>query len=334
MFDESILPEVLKLEPFEDLKTQTFLSIEENILCNSNRTILDTQSVRVTDDSLVTGQADLIIDSLSIFSTAVIGNKLNLNYRIINQGTEISDLSSISFFISKDPNLDSTDTLLGSKEIAFLNSGATHDNSSSFRVDSFLSVVEYYIIAQVDANNNVLESDETNNFLAQSLTLAQADLVIESFSELTPVKLGENLSFSYTIKNQGIGKSRASNTDFFLSLDNLIDENDLWLGTNRVGSLQPEISRVRQVSFNISSEIQDGNYYLLAKADQNNSILESDETNNSFVGTITINPVIETNSNVVYNSTSGYGTVNAAAAVAQVLGQTEFTDVANLGGNH
>lgn len=228
MFDESMFTEVLALEPFEDLRTKTPLSaLWENNLgksnsCHlnhfeSNSTILEEQSIGISNDSLVTGQADLIIDSLSAFPRVAVGSLLNFNYKIINQGTEISDLSSTSFFLSKDTNLDSKDTLLGSEEIAFLNPDIINDTSSSLAIDKSLSNGEYYTIAQADANNSVLESNETNN---------------------------------------------------------------------------------------------------------------------SLIRMITVNSVLETNSNVVYNSTSGYGTVNAAAAVAQVLGQTEFANVVNIGGNN
>lgn len=35
-----------------------------------------------------------------------------------------------------------------------------------------------------------------------------------------------------------------------------------------------------------------------------------------------------------YSSTSGYGSINAAAAVSQAVGQDTFADVADLGGNN
>lgn len=232
MFDESIFPEMLGLEPFEDLRTQTLLatSLGENNLgksnsCHlnpkiSNSTILE-QSFGIADDSLVIGQADLRVGSL-----------LNFNDKIKNQETETSDLNYNSFFLSKDTNLYSTDTLLGSEEIASLNPNAINDTSSSRVVDSFLS---------------------------------------------------------------------------------------------------------------------NGKYDHITQADTNNSVLESHKTNKRFVETIIVNSIVETNNNVVYNSTSGYGTVNAAAAVAQVLGQKrtayggqlvahpyppEFADVVNLNGNN
>jgi hypothetical protein len=207
-------------------------------------------------------------------------------------------------------------------------------NSDSIPFDSSLTIEDYYVIAQVDANSSVLERDETENLFIKSLTLTQADLIIESLPELMTVTLSQTLVFDYTLKNQGTAKSKASETDFFLSQDHIIDENDRFLGTNLVGSLKSGRARSRKVALNISSEIPSGNYYLLARADHNNNILESDETNNVFSGAITINLVDEINSNVVYNSTSGYGTVNAAAAVARVLGKTEFANVVNLGGNN
>ncbi|MBD2356225.1 S8 family serine peptidase [Tolypothrix sp. FACHB-123] len=45
-----------------------------------------------------------------------------------------------------------------------------------------------------------------------------------------------------------------------------------------------------------------------------------------------VNPE-ETMSTMSYNSTTGYGLVNAAAGVSRAIGQNTFTDVADLGGN-
>ncbi|MBD2458086.1 hypothetical protein H6G80_28980 [Nostoc sp. FACHB-87] len=62
------------------------------------------------------------------------------------------------------------------------------------------------------------------------------------------------------------------------------------------------------------------------KADANNNVVESNENNNIVAKAIALQ-----NS---FSSMNGYGLINAAAAVAQTLGQTSFADVPDLRGRN
>ena len=93
---------------------------------------------------------------------------------------------------------------------------------------------------------------------------------------------GGTASIGWTIKNQGGGSAAASNVKFYLSVNSIVDSNDVLL--TQVGpapGLDPGVSSPGSTTVSIPSNTTAGTYYLIASADGDNSVLETNETNNS-----------------------------------------------------
>lgn len=82
--------------------------------------------------------------------------------------------------------LEGTDELLGSRTIRNLNlaPGASQTvtvdfASSAFRTPSVVSPGAYYLIAEVDPNNTIAESSETNNVTNQFISTDGTDVVLD-----------------------------------------------------------------------------------------------------------------------------------------------------------
>jgi len=141
----------------------------------------------------------------------------------------------------------------------------------------------YYLLVFTDANDDVFESNETNNVLALPVNVQlgkQPDLVPVSVSMPSPLPTGQSVQFVLTINNQGAGSAQPEWYDcLFLSSNSVFDSSGLL-------ALDSETSIVKVgASYQVTNQIQlprlpPGDYYLYAVADYLDQIFESNETNN------------------------------------------------------
>ena len=99
---------------------------------------------------------------------------------------------------------------------------------------------------------------------------------------------GTSITASDTTTNQGGDWAPGSGTSYFLSTNTSFDTGDLFLATRQVVSLGPGMSQAGSVTFSIPASTAAGTYYIVAKSDGENAILEAHETNNTRVKSISI----------------------------------------------
>ncbi|MCX7593379.1 MAG: S8 family serine peptidase [Fischerella sp.] len=187
------------------------------------------------------------------------------------------------------------------------------------------------------ANENALESElhelerqNRKSTKTKSSKTAKADLVIQNASAPGTAMAGSTIQISYQVKNKGKNNAGFNYTNFYLSKDKSISDDDSFLGWNWIGSIEAGNSVSQSHNVNLDSNITPGNYYLLYKADALDNVLETNNSNN----------VVAREINIInkdtggYSSTSGYGLIDASAAVAKAIGQNSFADVPDLGGNN
>lgn len=75
---------------------------------------------------------------------------------------------------------------------------------------------------------------------------------------------------------------------YYLSTDNLYSSNDILLNNNLVPNLAPVSKYTNTRTLDVPSNVSNGNYYILAFADNSAEILESNETNNVRAVAVTI----------------------------------------------
>ncbi len=157
----------------------------------------------------------------------------------------------------------------------------------------------------------------------------QADLVVENAFAPSTAAPGSTIELSYQVKNNGKSNSGYNYANFYLSKDKTLSDDDSSLGWNWIGDVGIGKSISQSYNATIDSNTSAGKYYLLYKVDALNNVIEISNTNNITAREITI-----TNAQQGYNSTSGYGLVNAGAAVSKAAGKDTFADVPDLGGNN
>ena len=82
---------------------------------------------------------------------------------ILNNGRQEAKTSSVKFYLSDDSVVDSSDKLFKKVATGKIKSGKSKNTSISYSLPVGTSATGKYVIAQIDANNAVVEADETNN---------------------------------------------------------------------------------------------------------------------------------------------------------------------------
>jgi hypothetical protein len=137
--------------------------------------------------------ADLTVTDLNFPAVAYVGSTIDFSYSDLNQGS-IPTYGSFTddIYVSKNPTLDSSATLVGQASSYGLSNGVSAAQSIPFSTLGETSGQSYspqaytpgtyYVFVITDAGNTVTESDYTNNEASGSFTLgySSADLAVSN----------------------------------------------------------------------------------------------------------------------------------------------------------
>ena len=124
-----------------------------------------------------------------------------------------------------------------------------------------------------------------------------------------------------TTKNQGAGPAAASVTGFYLSTNSSFDAADLFLGSRPVPALAPAATNAGATTLRIPAATVAGSYYVLAKADWNDQIAESSNTNNvKATGVIRVGPDVSVSALTVPATVAAGGSFTASDITQNVGG--------------
>ncbi|MEW6682003.1 MAG: CARDB domain-containing protein [Nitrospirota bacterium] len=138
---------------------------------------------------------------------------------------------------------------------------------------------EYGLMAEVDPDQRIAESDEDNNRsrLAAGFRLGP-DLVV---AELSARQEGGAVVVRDAVSNQGNRSADGCGILFFLSRNGVWDQGDVSLGYRLVPSLQPGTDSRAETHLPIPPRgLSTARYFLIAKVDGANTVAESREGNN------------------------------------------------------
>jgi subtilase family serine protease len=148
----------------------------------------------------------------------------------------------------------------------------------------------YYVIARADATAAVAETVETNNTLARAVQIG-GDLWVTTMTAPPKAAGGSTIVVTETTVNQGGGAAAASVTKFYLSANGSLDAGDVLLdGTRGVPGLPAGGSSTGSTTVTIPVGTAAGTLYLIAKADGDNQVAETQEANNTRSRSISIGP--------------------------------------------
>ncbi len=223
---------------------------------------------------------DLVVTLLTNPSICGAGDSLTVTDTTRNQATGPAGISATAFYLSINTTIDAADVSLGSRPVPALAGATSSSVSTVLAVPMEVPTGAYYVLAKADAAADITESLETNNTRIGSLVRVGPDLTVSAMTVPATAVPGGSLTVSDTTKNLGGGSAGASATNFYLSVNQILDAADVLLGSRQVGGLEPSATEPGSSVLPIPADMPGALYYVLAKADGGAAVAETQEGNN------------------------------------------------------
>ena len=258
--------------------------------------------------SLLQDQPDLVVTSVGGIPTQwTDGGSFSTPIVVVsNEGEADAGAFVIGLYASADQTITAGDIPIGRVSMSALAKDATTTKnivvSGGFRALG-LSPGTYYLGVIADMDNQVAESDESNNVRSNTSTISllrdnanpptptpKPNLVISSVSGLPAQwKDGERFTVSATVRNRGKAASGSAGSSFvtglYASTDATITTDDIRIGSVSSFDILPSNQSVT-VSPRVYKRFKDlgltpGTYYLGVIPDINNEVAEENEFDNN-----------------------------------------------------
>jgi hypothetical protein len=153
----------------------------------------------VSDDA----PSDLIVSALTAPSKGGAGAALVISDTTKNQGSGSSLGSITSFYLSTNTVFDSSDVLLGSRNVPALAGGASDSGATSALIPAGTIAGTYFIVARADAGGANAESQEGNNAKTSGAIAIGPDLVVTALSVPLTASAGGPIAVTDTTTKPG-----------------------------------------------------------------------------------------------------------------------------------
>lgn len=262
----------------------------------------ETNNARAGGTVIVVGP-DLTISSVLGPPNAGTGAPFSVTTTVANVGAGASPASFVEVYLSPDAIVTTADRRLAYTQVGAIAPGASATWVATVTIPSNEAPGTYYLGAIVDRYNTVKESVESNNSVAGStVVLAVPDLEPTAIAGPLAAATGEAVTVSYTLAAlpTGGGATNAS-VAIFLSVDDVVTSQDVYLGERSLGPLASGTSSSGTLTVSIPTGIAGGTYHLGALADRWGATPETCETNNGLAG----NTIDVTGPDLVATAASG-----------------------------
>jgi subtilisin family serine protease/uncharacterized membrane protein len=326
---DTLLPEagaVPDLNPGASAPGSTTVSIPANTAtgtyyviatADGDKVVAETSEINNNTARLLYVGGDLTVSALTVPAQAGAGATITVSDTVTNQGSNTVGRSVTRFYLSANFALDAGDTKLdGFREVPEVAANASSQGPTTLTIPAATAPGTMYLIAVADADNTVAETQETNNVLARGIRIGP-DLIVSSLTVPSKSGAGASITVNETTKNQGDGGATASVTRFYLSPDFKVDATDATLGgSHQVPALGGGGSHPASITFSIPPNTAAGTYYVLAVADGDQTVVETQELNNVTARLIQIGPdLIVLTASVSSTSVPAGGTVTVGETV-------------------
>jgi subtilase family serine protease len=234
--------------------------------CTGSTPPPDRPAVTVAASTATATEAGPVPGAFTFARTGDTTEALIVHYTVGGTATPASDYVALSGLVAFDPG-----SVLAVVPVTPIDDLAVESNES---VVASIASDPAYVIGSAGAVVTIVSND------------SPSDLVVTTVTGPTTAGAGLPITVNDTTKNQGTGPSDTSVTAFYLSTNSVIDASDIPLGTRSIGSLAPGATDSVASTFTVPSNAAVGNYYLIAKADANLTVSESNENNNVKTGSL------------------------------------------------
>ncbi len=283
-------------------------------------------------------------------TTVAAGSSLTVDAYNMNLGNAVAGPTTAGIYISTDATITTSDTLLTtlttSSTLATVSLPGYYDHqTATVTLPGNLAPGTYYIGGIADYNNQLSESNETNNtYNVVQVTVTappQPDLSEYVAVNKTTVAAGDSVTIDAYNMNLGNGVDATPTTaEIYLSTDATITTSDTLLTTLTTSSTLATVSLPgyydhQTATVALPGNLAPGTYYIGGIADYNNQLSESNETNNTYnvvQVTVTAPPQPDLSEYVAVNkTTAAAGTSVTIDAYNMNLGNAADTSPTTAG---
>lgn len=235
---------------------------------------------------------DLVVTETDVPPIIKIGQLFTVAWTVTNQGQE--DATNTFWYdriyLSSDSILDPNDLVLATVSVnGPVGAGASYSLSQSLTIPTYYNVdpnQNWFVLIGPDNYNYQSETNENNNVIAVATDIQtpDVDLVVANIDAPAIAKMGQNITVSWTVTNQGQETSSTPWYDrVYLSSDGILDGvNDIYLANVYVPQpLAGGASYTLSQNLRVPTYIDPNkNWVVIVKTDAGNEQSETNENNN------------------------------------------------------
>ncbi|MGZ0188945.1 MAG: CARDB domain-containing protein [Alphaproteobacteria bacterium] len=272
---------------------------------SSNVEFFEFRGARVSADTFRVPSFELTASGLTLDDLAwIAGDVISGSLQIANGGEGESIPVRAGVYLSEDSSVTTTDQLIATTFTdRVTGNGGSEQATVEFTVPDDLAAGTYFVAAIADDNNAIREGNEGDNTsnVIQIEVLPQVDITARQFSSPdTEWSSGDTVRTFVQVKNLSDVEVPTVGGALYLSTDETIDSTDILVVTlNPVGPLAFDASKAQATDFVVPNGLAPGTYFAGVLIDHDNSIDESNETNNaSNVVQVEVLPSIDLTANL------------------------------------
>lgn len=251
----------------------------------SNTVIEASESNNIRNSAAVRIGPDLVVASVTIPAYAAPGGSIVVSDTVRNDGTDTADASLTRYYLSTNATLDVSDAVLGARNVPSLLAGSSHQGSATATIPKSMGLGTYYVIAKADDDGTVPEALESNNTRHAGMLKIGADLIVTAVGAPATAVSGSPMTVTDTTRNQGGVEALNSVTAFYLSVNSTWDVNDIRLGGHQIAALAAGQEAAVSTPVTVPAGTAPGEYYVIAYADDERTVTEPVENNNTRAAT-------------------------------------------------
>jgi hypothetical protein len=241
---------------------------------------------------------DLTVSSMTTPTYGLIGQKISVTNTVENIGVGASPPCKLGLYLSTTnstaPWIENRKVFLGSRTVPSLAYNSVSTAFTSVLIPPTVPEGSYYLLAVADSGGVVQESNKTNNTASKTINIypAHPDLIGTYLRGPSAAKLGQTVSISGTVKNQGYATAKNFSVGIYLCVSpTTVTGSDTLIGSQIVSSLAVGNFDTITITTQIPLTLSTGVYYIGMIVNNGDTMTELNYSNNIKMGSyIVISP--------------------------------------------
>ncbi|MGE5398535.1 MAG: Ig-like domain-containing protein, partial [Chitinophagales bacterium] len=245
--------------------------------------LTDTCEVVVGKETPTQG-SDLTCEFDSSMVTNVgVGSRITVTALINNIGTGRAVRSTTKFSLLNNQGTEIA--TLAEKKVSSVSAGRFKKCSVRWSIPYTLTKGTYTLLAVADTNNDVTESNESNNQARLNISINVPELAVQAIEAPEQITAGKSTTISLNLTNSTDVTAKKTMVRLFWSTDNVLDAGDTCLKERKI-SIDAS-GKVLKLSVKLPKDTQ-GTGYLIGWVDSDQLYIEDNEADNQISRAVTV----------------------------------------------